>query len=171
MVPQMLVPQMLGQRLVYRRLSAIRLTECQTRLAALAAASRTLVRQILYYSVAEEGSRPLSAAHGKFCDCVRTIAAPGRGDNLLIYRYGTGPLGRLVGIVSNHTSPTFGFWLVLGPLFCLLAVAFSPLAAFLIRRFQQGREIAPGGKRRLRRFIVPSQGLKGRNRFSARPNL
>jgi MFS family permease len=72
---------------------------------------------------------------------LRLLAA---GNNLLIYRYGTGPLGSLVGIVSNHTSPTFGFWIVLGPLFYLLAVASSPLAAYVIRRFQHGREIEPG---------------------------
>ena len=72
---------------------------------------------------------------------LRLLAA---GNNLLIYHYGTGPLGWLVGIVYKYTSPTIGFWLVLGPLFCLLAVAFAPFAAYVIRRFQHGCERAPG---------------------------
>ena len=68
---------------------------------------------------------------------LRLLAA---GNNLLIHHYGTAPLGRLVGIASNHTSPTIGFWLVLGPLFYLLAIAFSPLAALVIKRFQEDAE-------------------------------
>jgi hypothetical protein len=74
---------------------------------------------------------------------LRLLAA---GNNLLIYEYGTAPLGWLVGIAAKHTSPAIGFWLVLGPLFCLLAVAFAPLAAYVIRRFRQGCEIAPAEK-------------------------
>jgi hypothetical protein len=74
---------------------------------------------------------------------LRLLAA---GNNLLIYKYGTAPLGWLVGIAAKHTSPTIGFWLVLGPLFCLLAVAFAPLAANVLTRFQQGHELAPREK-------------------------
>jgi hypothetical protein len=70
---------------------------------------------------------------------LRLLAA---GNNLLIYQYGTGPLGWLVGVASRHTSPTIGFWLVLGPLFCLLAVAFAPLAAYVLSQFKQA-ELAP----------------------------
>jgi hypothetical protein len=54
-------------------------------------------------------------------------------NNVVIIYYGTAPVGSLVGIASRHTTPTIGFWLVLGPLFCLLAVAFSPLAALVIK--------------------------------------
>jgi hypothetical protein len=65
---------------------------------------------------------------------LRLLAA---GNNVLICYYGTAPLGRLVGVASRYTSPAIGFWLVLGPLFYLLAIALSPLAAVLIRRFQR----------------------------------
>jgi len=44
----------------------------------------------------------------------------------------------LVGQVSNATNPTLGFWLVLGPLFYLLAFACSPLAVLILRRFGAG---------------------------------
>src|SRR5205085_3653135 len=53
-------------------------------------------------------------------------------NNLLIHYYGTAPLGRLVGFVSRHTSPTAGFWLVMGTVFYLLAFASAPAAARLI---------------------------------------
>jgi hypothetical protein len=60
---------------------------------------------------------------------LRLLAA---ANNLLIYHHGTAPLGRLVGLVSRRTSPTTGFWLVMGTLFYLLAFACAPLAARLI---------------------------------------
>ncbi|MEY2495651.1 MAG: hypothetical protein QOJ45_2143 [Verrucomicrobiota bacterium] len=60
---------------------------------------------------------------------LRFLAA---ANNLMIYYYGTAPLGRLVGFVSRHTSPTAGFWLVMGTLFYLFAFACSPIAARLI---------------------------------------
>lgn len=60
------------------------------------------------------------------------------GNNWLISETGTGPIGWLVGRVSNATNPTVGFWLVLGPLFYLLAFACSPPAVFVLRRFGAG---------------------------------
>jgi hypothetical protein len=74
---------------------------------------------------------------------LRLLAA---GNNLLIWGYGTGPLGWLVGVASEHTSPAVGFWLALGPLYFLLAVAFAPLAALLVRRFQPGYPLTTGEK-------------------------
>lgn len=68
---------------------------------------------------------------------LRLLAA---GNNWLISETGTGPIGRLVGQVSNATNPTLGFWLVLGPLFYLLAFACSPLATFVLRRFGAGSQ-------------------------------
>lgn len=68
---------------------------------------------------------------------LRLLAA---GNNWMIHESGTGPLGWLVGIASNYTTPTIGFWLVLAPLFYLLAIALSPLAARVIRWFQRGSE-------------------------------
>ena len=66
---------------------------------------------------------------------LRAIAA---GNNLTIHLTETGPLGWLVGVVSNHSTPMLGFWLVLGPLFCALAVAFGPLSARVIRWCRRG---------------------------------
>ncbi len=66
---------------------------------------------------------------------LRLLAA---GNNWLISETGTGPIGWLVGQVSNATNPTLGFWLVLGPLFYLLAFACSPLAVLILRRFGAG---------------------------------
>ena len=70
---------------------------------------------------------------------LRLLAA---GNNWLIFETGTGPLGWLVGQVSNATNPTLGFWLVLGPLFYLLAFACSPLAVSVLRRFGAGSQEA-----------------------------
>ena len=66
---------------------------------------------------------------------LRLLAA---GNNWMISETGTGPLGWLVGQLSNATNPTLGFWLVLGPLFYLLAFACSPLAVFMLRKFGAG---------------------------------
>lgn len=55
-------------------------------------------------------------------------------NNLLIYKAGVAPLGLLIARVSRVTSATIGFWLVMGPVFYLLAFAAAPLAAALIRR-------------------------------------
>jgi hypothetical protein len=60
---------------------------------------------------------------------LRLIAAL---NNILIASTGTAPLGKLVGLASRATSPTIGFWLVLAPLFYLLAMGVSPVAARLI---------------------------------------
>lgn len=70
---------------------------------------------------------------------LRLLAA---GNNWLIAETGTGPIGWLVGQVSNATNPTLGFWLVLGPLFYLLAFACSPLAALILWRFGAGSQEA-----------------------------
>jgi hypothetical protein len=64
---------------------------------------------------------------------LRIIAA---ANNLLIYCCDTAPLGWLIGRVARHSSLPLGFWLVMGPLFCLLALAFAPVAARLLRRFR-----------------------------------
>jgi hypothetical protein len=66
---------------------------------------------------------------------LRLLAA---GNNWLISETGTGPIGWSVGQVANATNPTLGFWLVLGPLFYLLAFACSPLAVLILRRFGAG---------------------------------
>src|SRR5437588_476418 len=49
---------------------------------------------------------------------LRLLAA---GNNLMIWRTGTGPLGWLIGKLSHVTSPTLAFWLVMAPSFYLLA--------------------------------------------------
>lgn len=61
---------------------------------------------------------------------LRVLAA---GNNLMIYLIGTGPLGWLVGYFSNRTTPAIGFWLVMGPLFCLLAIGFAPTAGSILK--------------------------------------
>lgn len=53
-------------------------------------------------------------------------------NNLLIHYYGTAPLGRLIGLLSHRMSSAMAFWIVMGPLFYLLAFACSPLAARVI---------------------------------------
>jgi len=60
---------------------------------------------------------------------LRLIAAL---NNILIASTGTAPLGKLVGLASRATSPTIGFWIVLAPLFYVLAIAAAPVAARLI---------------------------------------
>jgi hypothetical protein len=61
---------------------------------------------------------------------LRVLAA---ANNILIAETGSAPLGRLVGVASRATSPTIGFWLVLGPLFYALAIGVFPVAARIIR--------------------------------------
>jgi hypothetical protein len=56
---------------------------------------------------------------------LRLLAA---ANNLLIYHFGTGPLGRLIGLLTHYMSPAAAFWLVMGWLFYLLAFACAPLA-------------------------------------------
>src|SRR5205814_6704409 len=46
-------------------------------------------------------------------------------NNLLLYEYGFGPLGALVGAVGARTSPLVGFCLVIALVFYLLAMALS----------------------------------------------
>jgi hypothetical protein len=53
-------------------------------------------------------------------------------NNLLIAGTGTAPLGRFVGLASRATTPTIGFWLVIAPLFYILAIAVSPAASRII---------------------------------------
>lgn len=86
---------------------------------------------------------------------LRLLAA---GNNWLISETGTGPIGWLVGQVSNATNPTFGFWLVLGPLFYLLAFACSPLAVFVLRRFGAGSQPVEQSPETVRSIAEP--GLK-----------
>ncbi|MGZ5564903.1 MAG: hypothetical protein ACXWFY_06915 [Chthoniobacterales bacterium] len=64
---------------------------------------------------------------------LRVLAA---GNNLLLYKYGFGPLGALVGAVAARTSALVGFCLVLIVVFYLLAMAVSPLAARVMGKWQ-----------------------------------
>ncbi len=68
---------------------------------------------------------------------LRLLAA---ANNLLIYHYGTAPLGRLIGLLSHRTSLVVAFWLVMGTLFYLLAFVCSPLAARLIMWLRTGED-------------------------------
>ncbi|MEI9990543.1 MAG: hypothetical protein WDN01_16710 [Rhizomicrobium sp.] len=63
-------------------------------------------------------------------------------NNVAIAATGTAPLGRLVGLASRATTPAIGFWLVLGPLFYLLAILLAPLAARLIVWVRGGEDAA-----------------------------
>src|SRR4051794_38225834 len=45
---------------------------------------------------------------------LRLLAA---GNNLMIWRTGTGPLGWLIGQIARAGSPALAFWLVMAPLF------------------------------------------------------
>ena len=67
---------------------------------------------------------------------LRLIAAL---NNILIAGTGTAPLGKLVGVASRATSPVIGFWLVLGPLFYLAAIAASPVAARVMTWLRSAR--------------------------------
>lgn len=60
---------------------------------------------------------------------LRILAA---GNNTLIYFYGIAPIGGLVDRVARRTSGIVGFVIVLLPLFYLLAMAVSPIAARII---------------------------------------
>lgn len=53
-------------------------------------------------------------------------------NNTLIYFYGFAPIGELIDRVARRTSETAAFVVVLVPLFYLLAMAVSPLAARII---------------------------------------
>jgi membrane protein implicated in regulation of membrane protease activity len=70
---------------------------------------------------------------------LRLVAA---ANNLLIYYYGTAPLGRLIGLLSHRTSLVVAFWLVMGTLFYVLTFACSPLAA-RVMRWLRTREDTP----------------------------
>jgi hypothetical protein len=70
---------------------------------------------------------------------LRLLAA---ANNALIWVTGTAPLGRLIGLIGRHSTAAIGFWLVVGALFYLLAIAASPLAARLVVWLR--REPAPG---------------------------
>jgi hypothetical protein len=60
---------------------------------------------------------------------MRLIAA---GNNLLIYFYGFAPIGSLISAMEHHASAVIAFAVVIVPLFCVLAIAASPVAAKLI---------------------------------------
>ncbi len=64
---------------------------------------------------------------------LRVLAA---GNNLMIAAIGWGPLGALIGMLTRHMPATFAFWIVLGPLYVVLAIAVSPVAAALARWFR-----------------------------------
>ena len=61
---------------------------------------------------------------------LRILAA---ANNLTIAKTGTGPLGAMIGVLTHHLPSAAAFWLVVGPLYVLLAMAASPLAAVLTR--------------------------------------
>lgn len=59
-------------------------------------------------------------------------------NNALIWKTGAGPLGEAIGVLSHWIGATGAFWLVMGPLFCLMAVAISPVAAKILRWVRAG---------------------------------
>ena len=71
---------------------------------------------------------------------LRLLAA---ANNVLIFHYGTAPLGRLIGFLSHRISSVGAFWLVMGTLFYLLAFGCSPLAARLIVWLRSGETSNP----------------------------
>jgi len=64
---------------------------------------------------------------------MRLVAA---GNNMLIYFYGFAPIGALIDGIGQHTSATVAFSVVVLPLFYLLAIVVSPLAAKLLSLWQ-----------------------------------
>jgi hypothetical protein len=73
---------------------------------------------------------------------LRLLAA---GNNLMIWRTGTGPLGWLIGVLSKAGSPALAFWLVMAPVFYLAAFAVSPFAARILRGLRQDPGLHPAG--------------------------
>jgi hypothetical protein len=66
---------------------------------------------------------------------LRLLAA---GNNMLIYFYGIAPIGAPIKIIAQHTSGVLAFALVLVPLFYVLAIAVSPIAAKLLSLWRSG---------------------------------
>jgi hypothetical protein len=60
---------------------------------------------------------------------LRLLAA---GNNMLIYFYGIAPIGAPIKMIAQHTSGVLAFAIVLVPLFYVLAIAVSPIAAKLL---------------------------------------
>jgi hypothetical protein len=60
---------------------------------------------------------------------LRLLAA---GNNLMIYFFGVAPIGEPIKIIAQHTSGVFAFTIVLVPLFYVLAIGVSPIAAKLL---------------------------------------
>jgi len=71
-------------------------------------------------------------------------------NNLLIYKAGFAPLGLLIAKVAQVSSPSLGFWLIMGPAFYLLAFAAAPAAAAVIRWLNGARGEAIDGEGRPR---------------------
>lgn len=64
---------------------------------------------------------------------LRALAA---ANNLLIWKFGTGPLGYLIGVLSHQMGLILSFWLVMGPCFYAVAIACAPLSAGIMRWVQ-----------------------------------
>lgn len=60
---------------------------------------------------------------------LRLLAA---GNNMLIYFYGIAPIGAPIKMIARHTSGVLAFAIVLVPLFYVLAIGVSPVAAKLV---------------------------------------
>jgi hypothetical protein len=60
---------------------------------------------------------------------LRILAA---ANNTLIYFYGFAPIGGLIELIAKRTSEVVAFAIVIVPLFYLLAIAVSPLAAAIV---------------------------------------
>ncbi len=75
-----------------------------------------------------------------FCLAFPPLRLLAAGNNLMIWRTGMAPLGWLIGVLSQRTTPLVAFWLVMGPAFYLLTFAAAPLAAQLL----QGLRRVPG---------------------------
>jgi len=65
---------------------------------------------------------------------MRLLAA---GNNVLIHVYGFAPIGAPIQWLSRRMSPLFGFAAVIVPLFYLLAIAVSPLAARMLKGWKE----------------------------------
>lgn len=71
---------------------------------------------------------------------LRLLAA---ANNLLIHFFGIAPIGEPIDWIAKRSSPLVGFAAVMIPLFYLLAIVLSPLAAKLVSSWKQSR--APEG--------------------------
>jgi len=67
---------------------------------------------------------------------LRVLAA---ANNTLIYVYGVAPIGAPIQWIARKTSPVFGFTVVIVPLFYLLAIAISPVAARMVTSWRNAQ--------------------------------